>query len=158
LVETQQFYRPLLCEISWGLLPLRVTPAASCSSLWTSFDATLPYSSPPGHEPPFALSVFAGRVTSATVTPLSDLSSPHPSRPRAPCRPPTPKIHLAMRHSALPSKPCPVPNFKPIQFPRAHVHAYHVALDSSVRLRSVCTSPRIVLGGTRLLTPAQQGQ
>jgi len=25
-VETQQFYRPLLCEISWCLLPLRVTP------------------------------------------------------------------------------------------------------------------------------------
>ena len=26
-VETQQFYRPLLCEISWCLLPQRVTPA-----------------------------------------------------------------------------------------------------------------------------------
>lgn len=25
-METQQFYRPLLCEISWCLLPLRVTP------------------------------------------------------------------------------------------------------------------------------------
>lgn len=33
-METQQFYRPLLCEISWCLLPLRVTPACPvCSAL-----------------------------------------------------------------------------------------------------------------------------
>lgn len=33
-METQQFYRPLLCEISWCLLPLRVTPARLvCSAL-----------------------------------------------------------------------------------------------------------------------------